>query len=97
MVVLRAQRRQRIGQTQNGRQILTSDPTSRLTVQETAVMLGYKKGCLLRRFVREGLLPYPRQNDLTYAVGDVLAVKAWMDAKKRRSPETIRRPDHRTW
>lgn len=71
--------------------------SARLTLQETSNLIGYPRRCLLNRFVREGLLPYPRQSDLTYARTDVQALADWMQARRDRTTDKFRRPDHRTW
>lgn len=69
--------------------------TKRYTARDVAKLTGHRVCSILRGFIREGLLPYPRQSDQTWAEDDVLTLKRWLDSRKRGARAV--RPDHRTW
>jgi len=75
-----------------------SDPSPRLTTRQASAIIGYGPTCLLRRFVREGLLPWPRQSDMTWSTDDVMSLKAWMDCRRETGSECPEmRPHHQTY
>jgi len=67
-----------------------------MTPREASKIIGYGPGCLLRRFIREGLLPWP-DDKFTWARDDVMALKRWMDARAADGTEHPElRPQHVT-
>ena len=70
--------------------------SERVTIVEAANLIGYPRRCLLRRFIREGLLPYPDQETMTWLRSDVLALRDWMLAKSK-GDTSVPRPQHRNF
>lgn len=68
---------------------------AQVPVKQAAKFIGFPSNCLLRRFIREGLLPYPDQQTYSFGRDDVLALKAYLDAK-RIGNLAVPRPDHRS-
>lgn len=66
-----------------------------MTYRQAADLLGVPVRCLHGQYIREGLLPWPDRVTLTWRHADVMALKAWLDARKR-GDVTIPRPAHKT-
>ena len=64
-----------------------------MTVRETAKYVGFPSNCILRRFIRVGLLPWPDKRH-SFLTEDVEALKLWLDAK-RIGDTSVPKPDHR--
>jgi len=70
--------------------------SDRMTPREASQIIGYGPTCLLRRFVRKGLLPYP-DDKLTWSRNDVMKLKAWMDCRRETGESCeATRPQHVT-
>jgi len=63
-------------------------PPGTMTVREAADEIGYPTRCILTRFIRTGLLPWP-DGQHRFKVEDVQALKRWMHDR------SLPRPDHR--
>jgi len=66
-----------------------------MSTREAADSLGYPVRCILTRFIRTGLLPWPDQKTNRFKTVDVLALREWM-LKRHDKSAAVTRPQHLT-
>ena len=70
-------------------------PPGTMSTREAADALGYPIRCILTRFIRVGLLPWPDRKTNRFKTEDVLALRNWMLLRHDKSAD-VKRPQHTT-